>query len=101
MKAWSPSAARARRSGIGSPIREPRRSSLRSINSTARRTDLMTMTSVTPAEAQRMIQDGAKLIDIRDPDEHEREHIHGADNVPLAELDRTQAGNCPVVFHCI
>src|SRR3546814_8138531 len=60
----------------------------------------MTMTSVTPAEAQRMIQDGAKLIDIRDPDEHAREHIPGADNVPLAEIDRLQAGNCPVVFHC-
>ena len=60
----------------------------------------MTMTSVTPAEAQRMIQDGAKLIDIRDADEHAREHIPGADNVPLAEIDRLQAGNCPVVFHC-
>src|SRR3546814_18994344 len=29
-----------------------------------------------------------------------REHIPGADNVPLAEIDRLQAGNCPVVFHC-
>src|SRR3546814_7288762 len=100
MKAWSLSAAKARRSGIGSPIREPRRSSSPSINSTVRRTDPMTMTSVTPAEAQRLILDGAKLIDIRDPDEHAREHIPGADNVPLAEIDRLRAGDCPVVFHC-
>src|SRR3546814_10615231 len=91
MKAWSLSAAKARRSGIGSPIREPRRSSSPSINSTVRRTDPMTMTSVTPAEAQRLILDGAKLIDIRDPDEHAREHIPGADNVPLAEIDRLRA----------
>src|SRR3546814_490937 len=100
LKAWSLSAAKARRSGIGSPIREPRRSSSPSINSTVRRTDPMTMTSVTPAEAQRLILDGAKLIDIRDPDEHAREHIPGADNVPLAEIDRLRAGDCPVVFHC-
>ncbi|MCF8706397.1 Rhodanese-related sulfurtransferase [Sphingobium faniae] len=60
----------------------------------------MTMTSVTPAEAQRLIRNGAKLIDIRAPDEHAREHIPGADNVPLAEIDRLRAGDCPVVFHC-
>lgn len=60
----------------------------------------MTMTSVTPAEAQRLIQDGAKLIDIRNPDEYAREHIPVAENVPLAAIDRLRAGDCPVVFHC-
>ncbi|MGE3744193.1 MAG: rhodanese family protein [Sphingomonadaceae bacterium] len=60
----------------------------------------MTMTSVTPAEARRLIENGAKLVDIRDRDEHAREHIPGADNVPVAEMDRLNSGDCPVVFHC-
>lgn len=60
----------------------------------------MTMTSVTPAEARRLIEDGAKLVDIRDRDEYAREHIPGAANIPVAEIDRLDAGDCPVVFHC-
>lgn len=60
----------------------------------------MTMKSVTPTEARRLIENGAKLVDIRDRDEHAREHIPGAVNVPLAEIDRLQASDCPVVFHC-
>ncbi|MCC7394662.1 MAG: rhodanese family protein [Sphingomonadaceae bacterium] len=55
---------------------------------------------ITPAEAQRLIQDGAKLIDIRDPDEHAREHIPGATNIPVAGIDHLDAGDCAVVFHC-
>ena len=60
----------------------------------------MTMKSVTAAEARSLIETGAKLIDIRTPDEHAREHIPGAVNVPLAEINRFHAGDCPVVFHC-
>lgn len=60
----------------------------------------MTMKSITPEEARRLIENGAKLVDIRDRDEHAREHIPGADNVPLAEIDRLEAGDCSVVFHC-
>ena len=60
----------------------------------------MPMTPVTPAEAHRLIQEGAKLIDIRDRDEHAREHIPGAINVPVAAIDRLDMGDCAVVFHC-
>lgn len=60
----------------------------------------MTITSVTPAEARQLIETGAKLVDIRASDEHAREHIPGAVNVPLAEIDRFQADDSPVVFHC-
>lgn len=60
----------------------------------------MPMTPITPAEAQRLIEGGAKLIDIRTPDEHAREHIPGAANVPVAQLDHLDVGNCAVVFHC-
>lgn len=60
----------------------------------------MTMTSIPPAEARRLIDAGARLIDIRDPDEHARAHIPGAANVPVAEIERLDAGGGPVVFHC-
>lgn len=60
----------------------------------------MTMKSVTAAEARSLIETGAKLVDIRTPDEHAREYIPGAVNVPLAQIDSLQAGDCPVVFHC-
>lgn len=60
----------------------------------------MTITPVTPAEARRLIENGAKLVDIRDRDEYARAHIPGAANVPLAEISRLDSGDCPVVFHC-
>ncbi len=60
----------------------------------------MTMRSVTPAEARQLIEAGAQLVDIRDRDEHAREHIPGAANVPMAEIDRLDTGDCAVVFHC-
>jgi len=60
----------------------------------------MTITSVKPAEAQGLIQTGARLIDIRNRDEYAREHIPGAINVPLTEIEHFQAGDCPVIFHC-
>lgn len=60
----------------------------------------MTMTPIGPAEARRLIAAGARLVDIRGRDEHAREHIPGAINVPMVEMDRMDAGDRPVVFHC-
>ena len=60
----------------------------------------MTMIHVTPAEARRLIDAGAKLVDIRTPDEHAREHIPGAINLPLAGIDRLDADDRAAVFHC-
>jgi rhodanese-related sulfurtransferase len=40
----------------------------------------------------------ATLIDIRDVDEHARERIPGAINVPLARIDELPGG--PAIFHC-
>ena len=58
----------------------------------------MTMPSVAPHEAQRLIAAGATLIDIREPDEFAREHIPGAINIPPARLGDLPPG--PVIFHC-
>ena len=60
--------------------------------------------TIIPAEAARLLrEEGAALIDVREPDEHAREHIPGARSLPLSRLEQTdpavQQGR-PVVFHC-
>ena len=59
----------------------------------------MTLTKLTPAEAKAKISQGAKLIDIRAADEHARNRIPGAQNVPLGS--DLNLGDAPaVIFHC-
>lgn len=59
----------------------------------------MTMTRISPDEAQRRIAAGALLVDIREADEHARSRIPGARNMPLAKL--VSIGDAPaVIFHC-
>ena len=60
--------------------------------------------SIDAAEAARLLREqGATLIDIREPDEHARERIPGAHNLPLSQLDQAelalQQGQA-VLFHC-
>jgi len=58
---------------------------------------------IRPQEAMKMIEEGARIIDVREPREFERQHIEGSDLIPLGELsdrleeiDYTQ----PAVFVC-
>lgn len=60
----------------------------------------MTIATVNAQEAHRLVASGARLIDIRGADEHAREHIPGAANLPLAQVEELSAGTQPVVFHC-
>lgn len=60
----------------------------------------MTLVSLNPADAQRLVAGGATLVDIRDADEHAREHIPGALNVPLTRIADMPAPSGPVIFHC-
>ena len=59
-------------------------------------------THVDAQEAQRLINEGALLVDIREPDEHARERIPNARLLPLSRLstplDRREAQH--VIFHC-
>lgn len=55
--------------------------------------------SVTPTEAARLIERGARLVDIRGTDEHARERIPGAASNPLVSLQPI-SGPQPVIFHC-
>jgi rhodanese-related sulfurtransferase len=60
--------------------------------------------TITPAEAARLLrEDGATLVDVREPDEHARERIPGARNLPLSRLEEAELavqGGKPVLFHC-
>ena len=62
----------------------------------------MTIPSIDPREAKRLIDNGALLVDVREPDEHARERIQGARLVPLsrfpAALERQDGSS--VIFHC-
>jgi rhodanese-related sulfurtransferase len=62
----------------------------------------MSLPLISPQKANALVNEGAKLIDIRDADEYAREHIPAAQSVPLDTLPgglKTQAGET-VIFHC-
>ena len=58
----------------------------------------MPLRAVSPVQARRLGSGGAQPVDMRESDEHAREHIPGALNIPLSRLDELEPG--PVVFHC-
>ncbi|NMN05874.1 MULTISPECIES: rhodanese family protein [unclassified Novosphingobium] len=60
----------------------------------------MTLATLSPADTRAAIDAGAWLIDIRGADEHARERIPGAINVPLDRIDDLPGDGRPVVFHC-
>ncbi|WP_373502333.1 rhodanese-like domain-containing protein [Aestuariivirga sp.] len=62
----------------------------------------MPLKHITAAEAKRLVDDGALLIDIRETNEYAAENIPGARNAPLSRLGAgATVGDAPViVFHC-
>ena len=60
----------------------------------------MTLATLSSADARAVIDAGARLIDIRGADEHARERIPGAINVPLDRIGDLPRDGRPVVFHC-
>lgn len=60
----------------------------------------MTIATISAAEARRKIDAGARLVDIRDHDEHARENIPGALNMPLSQIDSLPPNGEPIIFHC-
>lgn len=55
---------------------------------------------ISPEEAKRLIDQGAVLVDVRDPDEHAREQIPGSVLMPLSAWDEGEFSGGPVIFHC-
>lgn len=62
----------------------------------------MTLPTISPQRAKALIDAGAVLIDIREPDEYAREHIPQARLHPAGALRKgaIQASSAPVIFHC-
>jgi rhodanese-related sulfurtransferase len=62
------------------------------------------MKTISPTEAARLLrEEGATLVDIREPDEHARARIPGARNLPLSRLEDAEIAlqdGKPVLFHC-
>lgn len=60
--------------------------------------------TISPEDAARLLrEEGAMLVDVREPDEHARAHIPGARNLPLSRLDAAELApheGRPVLFHC-
>lgn len=63
----------------------------------------MPETELSPEQAQGLIQEGASLVDVRNPDEHEAGHIDGDELIPFDQL-KDEAGRLPkdaaVVLYC-
>lgn len=61
----------------------------------------MSIPHIPPAEAARLMAQGALLADIREPDEWRREHILQAEHFALSALDRKRpSGRNAVIFYC-
>ena len=59
-------------------------------------------THVDPQEALRLLNEGALLIDVREPDEHARERIPNAKLIPWSRLSTPPDPHAAqqVIFHC-
>jgi rhodanese-related sulfurtransferase len=55
-------------------------------------------------EVQRLMREGAQIVEVLPREEYEQEHLPGAINIPLKELDAKTASSLrqdrPVVVYC-
>ena len=59
--------------------------------------------TISPTRAAELVRKGAVLIDIREADEHAREHIPGAQHHALSRIDHgnpLRQGDEVLIFHC-
>jgi rhodanese-related sulfurtransferase len=64
---------------------------------------MSTLKTISPTHAAELVRKGAVLIDIREADEHAREHIPGARHHALSRIDKNapvRQGDDVLVFHC-
>jgi rhodanese-related sulfurtransferase len=61
-------------------------------------------TRIDREEVQRLLAEGAQLVEVLPPAEFEEEHLPGAINIPLKELDRETTRQLergrPVIVYC-
>jgi rhodanese-related sulfurtransferase len=55
-------------------------------------------------EVKRLLAEGAQLVEVLPAEDYEREHIAGAVNIPIKELDERGPAELdrarPVIFYC-
>lgn len=62
----------------------------------------MSLRFINTTEAKKLADQGAALIDIREPHEYAQASIPGSQNMPLSQLAGAKvAGDNPVVFYCL
>lgn len=61
-------------------------------------------TSIALGELQKLIQQGATLVDVLSADEYSRERLPGAINIPLKTFNRSTTANLPsdrpIIVYC-
>lgn len=61
-------------------------------------------TSILRADLQRLVREGAQLVEVLPREEYDEEHLPGALNIPLRELDREAIRalrrEAPVIVYC-
>lgn len=57
---------------------------------------------VTGAQAKELVKNGARLVDVRTPEEYNSSHIEGAVNVPVDTIANADLGpkDTPIVVYC-
>ena len=61
----------------------------------------MTLKHINAAEARKLVDGGALLVDVREVNEYLGENIPGARNEPLSRMGGAKIAGAPaVVFHC-
>lgn len=62
------------------------------------------MRTIDRDELRRLLAAGAQLVEVLPPPEYEEEHLPGAINIPLKQLDRETAAKLdqgrPVIVYC-
>ncbi len=61
-------------------------------------------TGISRDEVRTLVEDGAQLVEVLPSAEYEDEHLPGAINIPLKELNRETSGRLrkdfPVIVYC-
>jgi rhodanese-related sulfurtransferase len=64
----------------------------------------MMLTKVDRDEVQRLLREGAQLVEVLPREEYEAEHLPGAISIPLSRLSRKTAAKLdhdrPVIVYC-
>ena len=61
----------------------------------------MAIQTIVPNLAKKLLDDGAVIVDIRSPNEYAGEHIPGALNIPVDQLETLESNEASkVIFYC-